>query len=103
MTFNDNLQSAFAASFANSGAEKLVGDEYNFEEYSARIKENIFRAAAEILSDFIYTAILDSEGNYFINWISPSFEKVTGYDPIHFIGQRIGWMDLVEDDSMPVA
>ncbi|GJQ63480.1 MAG: hypothetical protein SCALA702_25330 [Melioribacteraceae bacterium] len=99
MTFNDNLQSAFAASFANSGAEKVVGNEYNFEEYSARIKENIFRAAAEILSDFIYTAILDSEGNYFINWISPSFEKVTGYDPIQFIGLRIGWMDLVEDES----
>lgn len=99
MTFNDNLQSAFAASFANLNADRLVGNEYNFEEYSARIKENIFRAAAEILSDFIYTAILDSEGNYFINWISPTFEKVTGYDPIRFIGQRIGWMDLVEKDT----
>jgi len=97
MTFNDNVNAGLAASFADITPDKLYKEEYSFDRYSSQVKESIFRAAAEILSDFIYTAILDADGNYFINWISPTFEKVTGYDPIHFIGQRLGWFELVEN------
>lgn len=99
MTFNDNVHSGFTASFGNNQFGKVLFHGEDSQKYHNEVNAEIFRAASTIHTDFIYTAVINQHGEYFINWISAEFKNFTGFTPVNFIGSKLGWFELVTEHS----
>lgn len=60
--------------------------------------EERYRAISELTSDYIYTARLEADGVFVLEWISDAFTRTTGYT-LEELQHKHGWQQLVHPDD----
>ena len=64
--------------------------------------DEVYRAIAELVSDYAYAFRVEPEGEMTLEWITPSFYEVVGYGRDE-VGPRDGWDGLIHPDDRDIA
>lgn len=67
-------------------------------EEELRLSEQRYRLVSSIISDYIFSIIVDEKGILNLNWVAGAFERITGFtlDEFHNHG---GWLSILHPDD----
>jgi PAS domain S-box-containing protein len=67
-------------------------------ELAVRESEERYRIISELISDYAFACRVDKNGDCFVEWVTDSFPRVTGYDP-----NTVSSFDAYHPDDVPRA
>ncbi|MGL5193599.1 MAG: PAS domain-containing sensor histidine kinase, partial [Chroococcales cyanobacterium] len=65
-----------------------------------RHSEARYRTISELASDFVYSMILNDDGEPIPEWVTESFKRITGYT-LEEINQKGGWHRVIHPEDLP--
>jgi PAS domain S-box-containing protein len=70
-------------------------------ELALRESESRYRKISELTSDYIYSATIAADGQVVTEWVTTSFERITGYtmDEVNALG---GWFSVIYPEDLPL-
>lgn len=76
-------------------------------EEELRLSEERYRLVSSVISDYIFSIILDEKGTLNLNWVGGAFERITGFTLEEF-NERGGWLSILhpadrEKDALDTA
>ena len=69
-------------------------------ETELKASEERFRMVTELISDYVYFNIINSDGNFQTEWITGAVESITGYTPRELITADSGLSIVVHPDDL---
>jgi PAS domain S-box-containing protein len=90
--------------FDDSEFQFVLGNVAAMQRLRSGVKDGNARleALAALLSDCAYSVVQRSDGSYVLEWLSDSFERITGYPPSEMDVPQ-GWRRLVYRDDLPAV
>ncbi len=67
-------------------------------EAELRLSEERYRLVSSVISDYIFSTILDEKGVVNLNWVAGAFERITGFTLEEF-NDRGGWFSILHPDD----
>ena len=67
-------------------------------EEELRLSEERYRLISSVISDYIFSIILDEKGELHLNWVAGAFERITGFTIDEF-NNRGGWLSILHPDD----
>ena len=94
------------ASFLRDEHGKAIGitgvnrdiSERHWMEKALLESEERYRKIASVISDYSYSAVVDTQGNYKPEWVAGAFADITGYEFDEYQADG-GWENLLHPDS----
>src|SRR5688572_30231103 len=71
----------------------------NNQAKDAKAHEERYRLIASVMSDYVFSAHFDEQGNFTEGWIEGAFENITGYSHQEYFA-RGGWRALLHPDDI---
>jgi two-component system, cell cycle sensor histidine kinase and response regulator CckA len=78
--------------------------EHYEQEQALRLSEERNRIVSEMISDYVYSALIKPDGTSFTEWISGAFTHITGYTLDDINALETGWQAIIhEEDRVPTV
>lgn len=76
-------------------------------EQELRLSEERYRLVSSVISDYIFSVVVDEKGELNLNWLAGAFEQITGFTLEEF-NERGGWLSILhpadrEKDRQDIA
>lgn len=81
--------------------EKEIAERKQVEEALAKSEER-YRMISELTSDFTYVASVTPDGQWFVEWVTEAFFRITGYTLADIEGPK-GWICMIDPDDLPLV
>ncbi|MDX9712625.1 MAG: PAS domain S-box protein [Ignavibacteriaceae bacterium] len=75
-----------------------INKEKNFEQ-RIKLSEERYRIISSLTSDYLFSTLVDKDGNHRIEWAAGSFEKITGYT-LEEYREAGGWRATLPPDEL---
>jgi PAS domain S-box-containing protein len=67
-------------------------------EAELRLSEERYRLVSSVISDYIFSTVLDENGAISLNWVAGAFERITGFTVEEF-NERGGWFSILHPED----
>jgi PAS domain S-box-containing protein len=90
--------------FSDSGEvlylEGFITDITNERKYLEQLQENEkkFRIVSNIISDYLFSSVIEKNGNTYIEWVAGAFKEITGYSFDEYVSIG-GWRSRLHPDD----
>ena len=98
---HEELQAAYEQLASMEGELRSSFDDLAESQRWLQGSEERYRRFSESISDVVYSCVLESSGNYLIDWIAGAVLEITGYTDDEIRAMRC-WKAIVHPDDMPV-
>ncbi|WP_292519637.1 PAS domain S-box protein [Methanoculleus sp.] len=98
---HDELQAAYEQLASIEEELRTSFDDLAGSQHRLQASEERYRRISESISDVAYSCVLDSSGDYTIDWIAGAVQEITGYTAGEIVAMRC-WKAIVHPEDQAI-
>lgn len=98
---HEELQGTYEQLAAAEEELRSSFDDLAESQHRLQASEERYRRISESISDVVYSCVLESSGDYTIDWIAGAVREITGYTGEEILSMRC-WKEIVHPDDLAV-